>query len=212
MILHRDVWPLVLPPSTQRLLDMKKGDSWAGVSKELSDVVSSSPLGQKLFGFAAAKLIEEDVEKIINEELKTLTKMAKVTELEYAALKRNATEKVMALPNIALLPDRRVVHIMYREVAIELRVSCLAEQIDLSMTSCLRTLAVHADVLSPLPCELYLPKPTVKMEVEAKLLEAAKVARKFATDMMNAEDCQHASAIQAGVSPIRGPTRSPHNH
>ena len=75
------MWGLVLPQiPTSKILKLGPDDSWASVAKEIDQVLQSSMLGKRLFGFAAKEAAYELAETVISKYVDKLLKMDVVTQ------------------------------------------------------------------------------------------------------------------------------------
>ena len=198
---HSNVWPLVLPvAATGKLLALSEDESWNNVAKELKAVTESSLLGKRLFGFAAAKVVEEAVQVATKSSSEQLLALESIGVAEFNKVKSAALQELEALPGIDLLPERRAVIIEYRGWPVQLKVSCLAEQLDWCLMSALRGAAAAAKAIPLLPAEEWLCSSSTgdkQPQISEELLVKSKAVRELMSALVGPEDEKTGESMQA---------------
>ena len=154
---NEDLWADLLPQkSVERLSNLGANESWLAASDELQDVISSSTLGAKLFGWAAASVTEAKIGEIINKHRKNLLSAMSCADADLRKVTTLAQDELTTVPGFDLLPLRREVSVMYRGWCVKTRVSCPQEQVELALHSALRGHASACGKLPSLPGEAKL--------------------------------------------------------
>jgi len=125
LAIHRDLVGLLLPLD---LLDriVEETGKWTAVRDELVAVCATN-LGKRLFGFALANVLASCVEEMATAQVGKFLTGKKVLLASVQNLKRNLLEKIMAIPQVAELPDRRVIKVPYRGITFSLKINSVAE-------------------------------------------------------------------------------------
>lgn len=130
--LHKDIAGLVLPPDALANVLACKG-AWETVTDDLSRLVSSSSIGTELFSWAVIKTLSGSVSKVIDERLGQLPE--KIDRTTVDDLRSRILILTEAIPNVNLLPSRRVVDIYYREAPFPWKVNSLSQQVAVAVAA-----------------------------------------------------------------------------
>ena len=113
--IHKAITHLVLDmTAVQKLLSEET--SWLNVASPLNAVVKSSTLGRRMFSFGLEKVLGQQLRDVINTAVETLWGEGEVTMHGILDTKQKALKAIQAIENINLLPERRLVDMMYRGV------------------------------------------------------------------------------------------------
>ena len=133
---HSAIWSLVLPrQATEQILAVPSDGNWETVQDQVQEVVASSMLGKKVFGFAVKQILGSVVSYCIHHHLEQLARKARNTSHDVVQMKKAAMEELSKIPNIASLPDKRVIKLVYREYVCDAKVACTLEEVELAVAS-----------------------------------------------------------------------------
>lgn len=117
-------------------------------------IVGGSDLGKHIFGHAIEQVIGDQVALESAEALKGFLSGKKVVDLAgVQKAKRILMTTLQALPGSDMLPEKREVSIAYRGIQFSVKVSSLADEVDLRMAAFLKGLAQAHGFLPQLLCE-----------------------------------------------------------
>ena len=179
MELHQDLCKLVLPEAAMAAVVASQAD-WGAVSQHLNKLVASSQLGLALFSFAVVDTLATRLSAKITEQLAALDTGALKWEV-VNMLRAKMVQAAEAMENVALMPSRRVVEVVYRGKKFTAKVSSISQQVSLCVAAKWKTVAVQEGSLKQLWTEEMLfgaesIKPASTMRVGADMICAASAA------------------------------------
>ena len=202
LTIHRDMVALLLPmDKVDRVLE--ETGRWSVVRDELV-AICDTVLGKRLFGDTLAKVLASTVEDIAQDHVSKFLTGKKVLLASVQTLKKNLLDKIMAVPHVAELPDRRKIRVSYRGIHTSMKVNSIAEEISLRVDAELKTVAVVSGLLPPLFCEHELAI-TRKLTAEAAkskpafeeiLLRPWADARELANSLLASAACSDGWSIK----------------
>lgn len=191
--LHKDLAGLVLPQDALAKVIACKSN-WSSVPDELSRLVSSSSIGTELFSGAVVKTLSGSVSKVIGERLGH--QPPAIDRASVDQLRSTILTVVEAIPNVNLLPPRRVVDISYRGALFPWKVSSLSQQVAVAVAAWWKGRAVDEGCLSTCWADDIIFPAGVDDKAEPKIVDitmcaASDAARKQMDQYYRA----HASAL-----------------
>ena len=151
---NAELWEQLLPVKETRALMAHPSDGqWVDMAEEIQKVVGSGMLGERLFGFALESIMSELVEKAIDKEVQALLLYKTITGDDYMKHIKQAKHEIDSIKSIEVLPDRRPIIVRYRQWPLNLKVNCVADEINYRMAAALRGLAVESGDLVPMVSE-----------------------------------------------------------
>eukprot|EP00971_Amphidinium_carterae_P332184 6466219-Amphidinium_carterae.2 len=179
---NEGLWQLSMPAvATERLLalsDAEKG--WAAEVVALEEVLGT-PLGCKIFGFAATEILVARIGSVIESEVKELLKKKPITVAGVSASKQALP--LAALGDLSKVPAKRVAQCSYRQFVFDVPVRSIEEEVEVRYAAAIRGEAVACGLLSSLPGEVEVfgsPSTGQEEQVEHALIADATSARKSA--------------------------------
>eukprot|EP00971_Amphidinium_carterae_P112487 2227595-Amphidinium_carterae.1 len=146
------------------------------VKAELTTIVNSSVIGERLFASAYRGIVASDLGNLIEDETNKLMDAEWIQAIAYT------TEKALELPNLHLLDTSRTVMVSYRGIEITLPIKCIQEEVQLRMNSRLRGALVVQELVRALPCETAVFSPTAgkaKATMDKRLGNTCRLARSW---------------------------------
>ena len=180
----------VLPQQDVAKVMTVVGQDLTPVASELDRCMSSSILGQRLFGYALQSILTYRVKSAIDKQLEGLAKMTNITKAEIVAADNQAADDIRGLEHIDVLQDRRDVEVSYRGLCFNLKVRSWLEEIQLRLHCSLRGWAASLSLIPPLGGEDLVCMEATELKaisIEKKLLANAKAARQFVATLHGGE-------------------------
>lgn len=174
--------------------------SWVNVESELQQVVATSTLGKRLFGFAVQQVLSTVVSNKMNDAIAAVMQQDLVTTDKIIAAKKTCIEQVESMQNIETLPTKRVIKVAYRGVEVSIKVTDIAEEFDMRAAASIKSDAAASGDLIPLFCEAELVKKDVlgtKGKIHADLLKQSQEARTLANAELLGDACKDGETIKA---------------
>ena len=171
------------------VVDLKDKSQFGDVADQLFNVVDSSVLGEKMFGWASKHVLGERVEKIVKDETKRLGTREAISQGDFRTALQECVQKLEAVKGVADLPEKRCIKIVYRGWSLETVVSSLTQQAETHFMIALRGWAVEAGLLDALPGESTLCTSSSDIKIEDKLLLQARSCRAFCARVLKSESC-----------------------
>eukprot|EP00971_Amphidinium_carterae_P321485 6390429-Amphidinium_carterae.2 len=185
---HLDLLEFVLPSvALKKVWELDASEPWTSVRTELKSLVASGELGVRLFGDALSELAAVEVDEVIEKHCTRLEGMSKVDSNAFSKLKRDAAADVLNIEGNALVSEKRVVHLKYRGLPLELQVHTRSDHIDVATQCSLKAMAAKSGDLLSLPAEDGLcgrPSPELSGLVSRDLLKDANAARDYVSKVM----------------------------
>jgi hypothetical protein len=197
---HAELVELLCPPAALKKVAAAKG-SWGALSDVLNALVTSSELGKLLYADHQAKVVEEQVQKQILDDIHGLfSKKEELTEAKIADGKTKTMTALDAIPGLNLLPGRRQVQVLYRGHHVPVHVTSLVDEVHLKYSAALKSCGVRAGILSKLWVEDNLVDETdvceMKATVPKSLLKQAGSARSQIREMVKSASISSSDAMQ----------------
>ena len=174
--------------------------SWVHVEAHLQEVVSSSNIGRRLFGFAVQQVLSSLVAIKMEETLHQLREKPIITTSTIMSAKKSMMLKVDAMQNIDTLPAKRAIKVEYRGVEVSIKISGIAEEFDMRAAALIKSEAASCGDLTPLFCENELVKDKskgTKGKIHPDLLKQVNEARQVANDDLQGDACRDGETIKA---------------
>mmetsp|Transcript_45042 Transcript_45042/g.107005 ORF Transcript_45042/g.107005 Transcript_45042/m.107005 type:complete len:672 (+) Transcript_45042:81-2096(+) len=197
---YAKVWPsLVAEAELKAVLAQESSGQWHSVESELNKVMEGSAWCTKMLSFVAGPLVYARVKLMIEKEVATLMSKKHISEEEFNEQKSKCLESLGEVPGIEALNTRRTIHVKMQGWSIELVVGHYSDDANLHLNAALRTFAVQAKALTPLPGELEMSTVTLAEDatVEATLVIDAEAARKHIRDQLCFDDVMDADSMKA---------------
>ena len=134
-------------------MDHPENLQWIDMAAQIQKVVASCKLGERLFGFALKEILSELVEKAIDKQADGLIGHKNITSELFMEHLKKAKHEVDNIAGIEALPERRAVVVRYRTWPLNLKVACVADEINYRLAAALRGLAVQCGDLIPMVSE-----------------------------------------------------------
>eukprot|EP00971_Amphidinium_carterae_P328687 6460686-Amphidinium_carterae.2 len=152
---NRRFWELLLPIADvdEMLKDTSDEIDWDAHGSRIQRIVHSSWLGRSLFAFALPQILNKCVADAIAECVSTLAENSEISETTYLEARVDAKTKVRAIDDLATLPERREITLVYRGWHLKATVKSVEEQIELVFACHLRAWASRLSLLEVLPGE-----------------------------------------------------------
>ena len=174
--LHADELKLLVPAEPfQATLDADP--NFDTCLDSLHEVVASSEIGHSLFSFALSKHLCSSVEATISEHVE---KMLKLPVLDFNALhasKLAALEACEALPNMALLPERRQISVPFGKAVLHGSVSSVTMEVGVRFGAAWKALGRQQGKVNSLWCEDVLQAGVSTQAFAKKTISDALVNR-----------------------------------
>ena len=138
---------------TRQLMAHPDHLEWIDMAGQIQRVVASCQLGERLFGFALKLILSELVEKAIIKHADGLTDHKTITSEVFMEHLKKAKYEVDNIKGIEALADRRNIIVRYRTWPLNLKVNCVADEINYRLAAALRGLAVQSGDLIPMTSE-----------------------------------------------------------
>ena len=152
---HRKVLILVMnEEQTQRILDNTGG--WEQVEASLVSVVHASKIGSKLFSCATQQVFGELVTREIGKGVATTFAMPRVTAASLMKEQQRVIDAIRKINGMDLYDEKRKITLCYRGRDFGYQCKSLADEIDMSFMTHLKSAAVNCGDLVPVFCEMSL--------------------------------------------------------
>ena len=197
--IHSDICGLILPMAAVEKV-INEQTSWANVEADLQEVVSSSTLGRRLFGFALEQVLSSMVAIKMEEVLHELHLLPMINSSAIMSAKREIMLKVDAMQNIEIVPAKRTIKVEYRGVEFSISISGIAEEFDMRAAAFVKSEAASCGDIMPLFCENELVKDRskgFKGKIHPDLLKHVNEARSVANASLEGDACRDGRAIKA---------------
>jgi len=175
------------PVKVGKVRALPEGQGWESVWPEVKALVTSSMLGQRMFGFAARACAACQARDEMEKHIVTLKKKKVLEEKDVVEVTEKALEAVKAIPECAELKKKRTVEVLYREWPISLEVASIEEELELRLNVALRAMAAQCGSIPLLPAEGDLCEKDADVEVRNMYLVAVKraaSARRFGNKLL----------------------------
>ena len=134
---HAELWEQLLPvKETRALMAHPEDGHWVDMADGIQIVVGAGMLGERLFGFALESIMAELVEKAIDKEMQALLLYKTITGDDCIKHTKQAKHEIESIKSIEALPDRRTIIVRYRQWPLNLKVNCVADEINYVQDGC----------------------------------------------------------------------------
>ena len=147
--LHFKIMTLVVPEGSLRKVIDAQGN-WSICKPEVHDVCSSGRVGTSMFGDVAGELLAGDMALLVQKELQGQAMAGPWTLDTCMTCQQNIIDKCVAMPNVELLPNKRIVTWNYMGAVLSHPVSSLQEEVGFKVMCCWKSAAVAHKQLEPL--------------------------------------------------------------
>lgn len=200
---HGDIASMVVDGQAVQAILNQKG-SWLLVSSQLRRVRSESELGSKMFGFAAAEVVSEEVGVYLDKKLESLPPESVTLEIA-TKWAEDVEAELMAKPGVENLTGPREIPLTYRSIALKVTVLSVHDEISLRLACQLKARSVggHLPALAPEAALLPTPEESfAKKAVDAAVVKEWRLARMACNDHLT----QQATDAEVGqvVCCLRG--------
>eukprot|EP00971_Amphidinium_carterae_P223184 4428527-Amphidinium_carterae.4 len=184
------IWLCLPKAETKRVMERKWDEDMTTVKADIEACWSWGELGKALFDTAIAKVSAESVQKVIEEELKSLISSGKaVTEVELCGVLGRLHIKLDSLCGSQSLEGKRELTLKYRGMNVPMVVKSLKEEANLRLRLAIREAGVQASKLVPLAGEnALLPGTRTSLQVDSTVVSKANAARKHFQKCLDLED------------------------
>ena len=200
---YEGIWENVMPVGdVTAVVDLNEKSNFGAVSDELLNIVESSLLGDKMFGWATKYVLNDLISKILHEETEKFAQKESISVGEFTEFVQKTVAKVQDIKGVQDLPDKRTVVVSYRGWEMETSVSSLAQQVETQLMIAVRGWAVEAGMLDALPGERTLcDSKDSNKTIEEKLVLQARSCRAFCSKVLKSDACTSGEEAEVlGVS------------
>eukprot|EP00971_Amphidinium_carterae_P348704 6490637-Amphidinium_carterae.1 len=125
----------------EMLSDTTEDIDWDSHADSIQRIVASSWLGKSLFSFALPQILQKKVFEALSVAVATLAKESNVTEAKYLSARLDAKTLIRQIDDLATLPERREIVIVYRGWSLNCWVKSVEEECELRFACHLRAWA-----------------------------------------------------------------------
>lgn len=184
---HSEVLGLVVDPVAFEACLKCKSD-WMDVAPQLNLVVSSSLVGQEVFGVAFRSLKHNRAQAVVDDLLAALRKEKVITAQTLKTYKNRYISELKKMQQDPFATfARKMTKVVYRKCSVEVPITSLVEQFTANCAAAVKTLAVEIGVLPSLFSEDDLveePEERVQITISPEVLVSYKEARSAAVKLM----------------------------
>ena len=192
--MHPELWSYLLAPAlVEKVTNLTEAQSWSSVKDEIRQLIESSNLGCKLFGWVSKELTGGDMQAIIKKQVAKLLGLPSVGHKQVADILMETMAQMDDVAGIEALPDKREIYVMYRGWKARKVVKSVQEEVELNLVAAARGQAVAKGALRPLPGERELcgaPGTEEKATVKESFVKHSDNARGYLDGLTKTNECK----------------------